>query len=324
MKKALILGIKGTYGSHIARALAQQGWQIKAMVKDPAKTILSQSDVEIVQGNVANIEDIRQAANGVELMVYAISPANYDWRGKALPWLDNASKVAEENKLTVVFPGNVYVFDPEDGPVFNEDSAMRPVSQKGKTRLAMEQRLFQASQQGARVIIVRAGDFIAPDSTSAWMQHLIKPNKTGYTVTLPGPADLPHSWAYVPDLVKSVAELVEKRDTLAAFETFHFKGHRESMNDIVESIARVTGKPVKMVKFPWWALRLASPFSVLMHGLVEMSYLWRREISMSDKKLESVIAHRPQHTPMSQVLIDAGFIGSETPRKDDTKVALVE
>ena len=37
MKTALVLGISGGFGGHVAQALARQGWGIRALLRDPAR-----------------------------------------------------------------------------------------------------------------------------------------------------------------------------------------------------------------------------------------------------------------------------------------------
>ena len=308
MKKALVMGISGGFGGHVAQALAERGWSLKAMVRDPAKLPSQFSRVEVVTGNAASLDDVRAAAQGVDLMVYGINPAAYDWVGKAEPWLDNAAKVAEELALTLVFPGNVYVFDPADGPDFDEDAPIQPISSKGKMRLAMEQRLKLASQRGARVIIIRAGDFIGANAASTWIGQLLKPGKRGYTLNATGPVELPHTWAFLPDVAQAVAELAEVKNQLNEYNVFHFKGYQTSFADLAKTIHNTTGKTVAIKRFPWWILRLASPISTLFRGLVEMRYLWNRPLNLTDRKLTAVLKKPAPHTPLGEALLKSGVI----------------
>ena len=167
MKTALVMGISGGFGSSAAQALAEQGWAVRALMRDPARLPAQLRNVEVVQGDAQDIEAVRKAARGVDVVVYAVNPPRYDWIGVALPMLETAAQVAEENRLTVLFPGNTYVFDPADGPDFDEQAPQRPATSKGKIRLAMEARLEQASRRGARVIVLRMGDYIGENAPSA-------------------------------------------------------------------------------------------------------------------------------------------------------------
>ncbi len=314
MKTALVMGITGSFGGHVARALTQQGWTIRALMRDPMKVPTEFSGAGVFKGDAADIDSVRAAAQGVDLIIYGVNPPYCEWATSVVPWLDNAATVAEELGITVVFPGNVYIFNPEDGPEFDETARAHPVNAKGKLRQTMEERLQRAAQHGARVIIVRAGDFIAAGAKSAWMQALIKRTKTGYALSAPAERSLTHSWAYLPDLARSVAALVEQRNTLPPFSVFHFRGYRLSFNELADAIRIATELPVVLKAFPWWLMRLATPFSTFVRSLFEMRYLWEHELNLSDQKLRATLRSPVASTPVGQALLESGLISKAEPR----------
>lgn len=307
MKRALILGITGSFGSHIARELLSQGYALTALVRDPDILKASTPNVTLIQGDMTDRDAIRRAAKGNEIMVYGISPANYNWKNKAIPWLENAIRVAEQLKMTVLFPGNVYIYDPNEGPDFTEQSTSHPITEKGQTRDRMEKRLAEATHRGAQVIIIRAGDFIAADSNSSWLNRLIRKKKNGYHITLPGPADIKHTWAYLPDLARSAVSLIENRAALGQLYKYNFTGYQLSFNDMLNSIQQHTGKKVTHSQFPWWFIRLSSPFSILLQGLIEMRYLWEYEVNLKNAQ-HRTFANEVQPTPFCTALLKAGII----------------
>ncbi|MDH5178183.1 MAG: NAD(P)H-binding protein [Gammaproteobacteria bacterium] len=307
MKKALILGISGSFGSHLARALSAQGYALTALVREPANIKTEHPGVHLVKGNVADRQALRTAAADHDIMVYAVNPANYDWQDKAVPWLDNAAAVAEEFNMTLLFPGNVYIYDPADGPDFTEQSRACPKTDKGHTRQRMEQRLALAAEQGAQVIIIRAGDFIAADAKTSWLNRLIVKKANSYKLTLPGRADIKHTWAYLPDVAVSAVNLLENRHRLDAFSVHHFAGYQLSFDEMMTQIEQLTGKKVTQTSFPWWVIRLCSPFSVLMQGLLEMRYLWNNEVNLKNDRPDQFILTTSQ-TPLATALQRAGII----------------
>jgi nucleoside-diphosphate-sugar epimerase len=310
MKTALVMGITGGFGGHVAQALARQGWAIRALLRDPARLPARFQGAEVVQGDAASIDDVRRAAQDADLIVYGVNPPNYRWQGVVLPLLENTAVVAEENGQTIVFPGNVYVFDPADGPEYDERSPIHPVSSRGHMRREMEQRLKLASERGARVIIIRMGDFIAADAPSSWMGHIVKKNRDGYSLTVPGPKDLVHTWAYLPDAARATAELVATKEKLEPYSVFHFAGYRASFADIARTIEQVTGKKVKFGKFPWIVLKILTPFNAMFSGLVEMRYLWNREINLSGGKMQQRLDGGIVSTSLADALVESGIINS--------------
>ncbi|PCH99922.1 MAG: hypothetical protein COB79_06425, partial [Zetaproteobacteria bacterium] len=112
-KRVLILGISGTFGRYVAQALEDKGWQVKTMMRDVKKLPIQFEGIEVVQGDASNYYDVKLATKGVTMLVYGVNPANYDWENKALPWLDVSARVAEEQGLTIIFPGNIYNYNPD-------------------------------------------------------------------------------------------------------------------------------------------------------------------------------------------------------------------
>jgi len=311
MKKVLILGITGTFGKHVAQALEGKGWKIKAMVRDVTKLSAEFENVEVVQGDASNYDDVKQAAKGVTMLVYGVNPANYDWENKALPWLDVSARVAEEQGLTIVFPGNIYNYNPDNHSLVHELSQQSPVSGRGEIRQHMEFRLQRAAEHGAKVLILRMGDFIAAKPSQSWLPRLLSEKKKKVILSSPGPKDIKHAWAYVPDAAAMVALLVEKIDKLPAFSVFHFKGYSLSLQDMADIIAEQTGKPVKVKPMPWWFLSLLRPFLTAIQGVFEMRYLWQKELLLDDNKLRRTIGDVP-YTEVGQALVNSGLIMPKT------------
>ncbi len=307
MKTALVMGISGGFGASVAEALAERGWNIRALMRNPARLPARFGDAQVVTGDAADQEAVRSAARGAELLVYGVNPPGYKWKGTALPMLDVAATVAEEQATTLLFPGNVYVFDPAEGPCFDERSPLRPPTPLGEIRLAMEQRLQQAASHGAKVILLRMGDFMGARAPHAWLGALIKRRRYGFTLSTPGPRNLLHTWAYLPDVATAAAQIVELGERLPAWNVFHFRGYRLSAIDLANALRTASGRHVKLRAFPWWLLRPMAPFSHLFRGLLELRYLWNREVHLDDRCLRQTLGGPPPSTPLTVALREMGF-----------------
>ena len=309
MKTALILGISGGFGGHVAQQLMQDGWKIKTLMRDPNKLAAAFDTVEAAAGDAADASAIESAAVGVDVIVYGINPRYNQWEQQSLPMLEAMLQVAEKKQLQVVFPGNVYAYQPDSSRDISEITATHPLTKKGEIRLAMEQRLRQASNKGVKVLIIRCGDFIGKDAHSTWMYRLIKPTSKGYQLSATGPRHIPHTWAYLPDVAKTVSELL-KKGQLGKFEVFHFSGHRVSFNDIAKAIEARTGKSVKIVNFPWLLLQIFAPFSSMIRSVLEMRYLWNKPLNLSEQRLKKVLGEKIPHTDLEQALENADLLGA--------------
>ncbi len=164
---ALALGATGGIGGETAAALLRHGWEVIAMVREPAKEKgkmpgpLAKAKFIAVDAMKAN--DVRRAAEGVQAIVHAVNPPGYrNWGDLVLPMIDNSIAAAKAGGARVVLPGTIYNYGHNAFPYLKENSAQHPVTEKGRIRVELEQRLEAASRQGAPSLIVRFGDFFGP------------------------------------------------------------------------------------------------------------------------------------------------------------------
>src|SRR6187402_3418113 len=174
-KTALVIGATGGVGSEIARVLVKRGFRVRALHRNPEQAtarMASLGAVEWLQGDAMNEADVVRAASGVSLVVHAANPPGYrNWKGLALPMLENSIAAARAARARLVLPGTVYNFGPEAFPLVAESAPQRPKTRKGAIRVAMEQRLAQAAREGVPVLIVRAGDFFGAKGQNSWFNQ---------------------------------------------------------------------------------------------------------------------------------------------------------
>jgi nucleoside-diphosphate-sugar epimerase len=295
---ALILGATGSFGAHAMCALIRRGWTIRALARDPtaaARKSGAHMPIEWIQGDAMAEADVIAAAKGVSLIVHAANPPRYkNWRGLALPMLKSTIAAAKAEGARIVLPGTVYNYAPDSGPTIAEDAPQTPVTRKGKVRVEMEAMLREASAQGARVLILRAGDFFgpaAPNGSLVWLTT----RKAGRVTSVYSPGPAGHAFAYLPDLAETLGQLIDREGELADFETFHFAGHwLAGADELVGAVRRATGDPrVASKPFPYPMLIALSPFVTLFRELLEMRYLWTRPIGLSDAKLRAFLTEIP-------------------------------
>jgi nucleoside-diphosphate-sugar epimerase len=151
-----------------------------------------------------------------------LNPPYTQWSRLALPLAYSAITAAETAGATLLFPGNLYNYGKGLPPIIDEATPMRPSSRKGQLRIVIEDRMAEAAERGMRTIILRAGDFFGSGHGS-WLDLVIAKEIGRGRLTYPGPIDLVHEWAYLPDLVAAMVRLAEVRDRLGTFESFGFR-----------------------------------------------------------------------------------------------------
>ena len=304
LKTALIIGVTGSFGGHAAQALLKHGWRIRALARDPkaaAQKAGPRTPIEWVKGDAMNAADVVAAAEGVSVIVHGANPPGYrNWAGLALPMLRSTIDAAIAIGARIVFPGNVYNFAADSGAHIAEDAPQAPLTRKGKIRVEMERRLRIASVEGAKVLIVRAGDYFgpaAPNSGLGWMTTRSRGRLR--SVYAAGPADVGHAWAYLPDVAETTARLLDREAELADFDVFHFGGQwLDRADELAASIRRVTGEPKLPIKpFPHWMVYALSPVVETFRELLEMRYLQRKPIGLDNAKLVAFLGAEP-HTSL--------------------------
>lgn len=310
---ALVLGATGGIGGEVARQLRDAGWQVRALQRGLQHETV-RDGITWMQGDALSRADVMRAARRVSVIVHAVNPPGYrKWAQLVLPMIDNTIAAGIAEHATVVLPGTVYNYGPDAFPVLTETSPQNPVTRKGVIRVELERRLQVASDSGARVIIVRAGDFFGPKVGNSWFaQGLVKPGRPVHSFQLPGDSGIGHQWSYLPDVARTMVELLARRDALEPFAAFHMNGHWDANGtEMAAAMERVLTKHgvarPKRRAFPWWLVRIASPINTTLRELLEMRYLWQRPVRMSNDRLRAVLGDEP-HTPWDAA-VEATLVG---------------
>ena len=310
-KTALVLGASGGVGGEVARQLRDAGWTVRALQRGLDQPQLQRDGMTWLRGDAMNAADVRAAAQGCGVIVHAVNPPGYQrWAELVLPMLDNTIAAAKAVGATIVLPGTVYNFGPDALalPLIGEAAPQRPLTRKGAIRVEMERRLQQASGEGARVLILRAGDFFGPRAAQNWFsQAMVKPGRPVLSVALPSAPGVGHQWAYLPDVARAMVALLARRGELPAFARFHFEGHWDKDGkQLGQAVQRVVarrsgGTAPKLAALPWWLLKLASPFVPTLREMQEMRYLWRQPVRMNGQRLAAFLGEVP-HTPLDEAV----------------------
>lgn len=250
MPTVLILGSNGKIGRHSAAAFRAAGWHVTRYVRGTDMTV---------------------AARGADVIVNGLNPPNYHAWDRLVPEITaQVIAAARASGATVILPGNVYTFAAEGG-VWDERTPQRPPSRKGRIRVEMERAYREA---GVPTIVLRAGNFIDPDAEDDVMGLLLLRAIGRGLITAPGDPDALQAYAYVPDWSRAALALAERRESLPRFSDVPFPGHAFTLRELQRTLEEDLGRPLRIKRFPWWAMRLAAPVWELARELLEMRYLW--------------------------------------------------
>jgi nucleoside-diphosphate-sugar epimerase len=123
-------------------------------------------------------------------------------------------------------------------------------------------------------------------------------------LTYPGPLDVVHEWAYVPDVVETLVRLAALRDKFSGFETFGFSGHAVTGQDFVEAVAKAAGRRLAVKQINWLMMRTVGSIWAMGRELSEIGYLWREPHRIDGSRLRAAIGDVP-HTPLATAVAEA-------------------
>ncbi len=271
MQTVLILGATGRFGRNAMQAFGDAGRTVRSFDR---KT-----------------ERLEQAALGADVIVNAWNPPYPDWAGLLLKLHRQVIEVASDTGATVIVPGNVYVFGagtPGPWSAATPHLAQNPL---GRVRIEMEE-AYRSSP--VRTILLRSGDFIDTCGSGNWFDQIMIKHLSRGRFVYPGNPNIPHAWAYLPDLTRAAVALAEMRDELPRFSDIPFGGYTLTGTEIAQTLSRVTARGVSLKAMNWWPVHLARPFWRMATHLLEMRYLWDVPHRLDGSHLSELLGEAPQ------------------------------
>jgi len=297
----LILGANGRLGAAAVAAFAGAGWRVLAQARRAPMAPLP-AGATLVDTPLHDTATLAERARGARVVVYGVNPPYHHWDAQLLPLARQGMDVAEALGATFVLPGNVYNFGAGMPTLLETDTPQRPTTTKGRLRVQLETEMQQRSDRGLmKAVVIRAGDFYGGGSGNWFDQAIVKSVATGKLV-YPGPLDLPHAWAYLPDLARAFVAVAARAawGEAPAFECLHFEGQTWTGRQLlagIEKAAAVLGlQPARGWRhgaMPWGFIRAVGLVHPLWRELARMSYLWRVPHALDGRALRQAVGRLP-------------------------------
>ena len=301
-RSVLVLGANGRFGQAAVQTFAAAGWRVLAQARRAPVQALPAGVRFLAQP----MPELAADAAGVHAVVYALNPLYPQWRAQALPLARQAMDLAQRLDARFMLPGNVYNFGSTMPALLQPDTAQQADTVKGRIRVAMEQELQQRSAQGLRSVVIRAGDFYG-GGPGAWLDQVVLASLARRKLVYPGPLDVPHAWAYLPDLARAFVAVAAQPE-LPAFPRLHFTGHTLTGEQLLAAVERAAAslglapaRAWRRGRLPWGLLRIGAPFVPMWRELLEMEYLWRVPHALDGTALQAAAGPLPG-TPLDAAL----------------------
>ena len=302
MQSVMVLGANGRLGRALVLAFAAAGWRVIAQLRRAPRAPLP-AGVQVVEADALDVPRLTAAGQGVDLIINALNPDYTRWATLLPPITAAVIALALATGATLMMAGNVYNFGRQMPPLLNETTPFVANHPKAAQRIALEAALARAAAlHGVRSIVIRAGDFLGDAGT--WLDLAMAKGLAKGRFTQMGPADLPHAWAWLPDLAQVFVAVAGRRADLAPHTVLHHAGLTLTGAELQAAVEAALGRPLQRRAFPWWTLRLAAPVVPMFRALLELRHLWQRPHRLDDARLRTLLGTLPA-TPLPAVVAQA-------------------
>lgn len=297
-----VLGINGHIGRAAAKAFVEAGWTVTGMGRANRKPL---AGVQFIKGDAAVQGDIEAAIADADVVMNALNLPYDKWdKGRAEAQMAMVIAAMGHSGKTLMFAGTIYNYAASDRLV-TPALPQVPETPRGAIRQRQEQMLYAAAKTGAfQVLIIRAGDFFGPDNTGDWFDQAMMMDVGKGKIHHLGDLDTGHAWAYLPDLSRAFVKVAEQRQTLGAFENFHFEGHFVTNGAMMAAIQSASPRKLAVSPMPWIILQLMGLAMPVIREILKMRYLWANPMQLSDPRLKSLLG--PDFgTPLNEAVATA-------------------
>ena len=232
-------------------------------------------------------EAVLAAAHGARQIVVAIGfpYVGKVWREAWPKALANFVAASEATGARMVFVDNLYMYGPQAAPLVEtmplSSYGVKPAARSAATRIWME----AAGAGRVKIAALRAPDFYGANVGlsrlgDATIGALAK-GKAAFSI---GSPDMPHDFAYVPDIARAVTTLLDASDS-AFGQAWHMPcAPTRTTREILELAAKALGVRLRINALPAQLLPLAGVFSPFLRELKEMRFQWDRPYQVDATK----------------------------------------
>ena len=273
--KAFLTGATGFVGSHVARVLAEQGADLRLLVRKTSRLEnLANVPGERVIGDLTNAESLKKGMAGCEAVFHVAADYRLWTRNPHEMYAANVEgtraiiKAAQEagarrmvycsTVATMGFTGNGAMTD-ENSPVSLSDM----IGHYKRSKFMAEQVVLEAAKAGANIVMV--------NPTAPIGEQDIKPTPTGRIV-------LDFLKGKFPAYVETGLNLVDVKEVaqahVAAFERarpgerYILGGENLTLKQVLDKLSTISGVPSPTVKLPYAVAFVSGMFDTFFTGMV--------------------------------------------------------
>lgn len=304
MKKALVLGASGGMGYSIVKELSSRGIKVIAFARTKSKLeklFGTDKNVTTYSGDIFKVEDIIDAASGVDVIFQAANLPYKDWEEELESFIENIIQAAKIQNTKLAFVDNIYAYGRSDGNRVGEDFPKNPHTKKGRIRLNVEKRIKEAE---VPALIAHFPDFYGPNAENTILHYTLNNVVQNKKALFVGDQNIAREYIFTPDGAKAIVNLA--LDSRAYGQNWNIPGYGVIKGkELIEQIREITGYTKGVSTVTKNMIRLLGLFNGNMREVVEMYYLNEEPVVLDGAKYEEffeVLPRTPYHEGLKQTL----------------------
>jgi nucleoside-diphosphate-sugar epimerase len=254
--RALVTGATGFIGSHLVDVLLGRGHEVVALVRDPRRLHDPHRErLTLAVGDLTRPETIDAATRGVDVVFHLAAAVrartDADYEAVNARGTNAVLEAARRNGVRrLVYVSSLAAGGPSlDGRPLTGDDPPRPISSYGKTKLAGETLITEATGAPPWVIL-RPPPVYGPRDRDLYV--VLRTIDRGLLPIL-GSGTQPIPMVHVADLALATALAGE---AAVANRTYYVTdGAHYTFREVLEAMARALGRKPVRVPVPMWAIR---------------------------------------------------------------------
>lgn len=293
MKKALVLGASGGMGYSIVKELSSRGIAVIAFARTRdklEKLFGNDPNVTIHSGDLFQVEDLEEAAKGVDVIFQSANIPYTEWKEKLPIMMSTIIEAAKKNEAKLAFVDNIYAYGRSAGKKVSETTRKQPHTKKGSIRLQVENMIMESK---VPALIAHFPDFYGPNAENTILNYtlvnVIKNKKSSYV----GNQSIAREFIYTPDGAKAIVEL--SLNDQAYGQSWNIPAHDViSGKELIKTIRDITDYQKGVSTISKKMIQFIGVFNPQMREAVEMYYLNEEPVVLNGEKYEKLIGPLPR------------------------------
>jgi nucleoside-diphosphate-sugar epimerase len=212
----LVTGATGLVGNNVVRLLLERGESVRVLVRNPDDKSLAGLPVEVIPGDVCNLDSVQRAAANVDRIIHAAARVHLGWTGLALQQsvnvegTRNVATAAKKSGVRLVHVSSVDALGigtrakPADEETPPEGSIPCPYV---VTKRGAEQALLELVAEGLDAVIVNPVYMFGPWDWKPSSGRMILEVARGYALLAPPGGN---DFADVRDVAAGILKAAER------------------------------------------------------------------------------------------------------------------